>query len=169
MIAGRQLAGINLVALQVSDIRLALSLLTAWDGVAPDRLGMCGLSQGGRMTTYTSVMDERVRVAVASGACNTFRDRVALRQGACGAQILPGLLPAADTFDLFAAMAPRALQLQWGTRDPLIVQEYSKPEAEHLRACYNTAEEPNRLDIDVFDGAHEFHFEPALEWFRKWL
>jgi hypothetical protein len=163
------IAGRNSVTIQVGDIRRAVSLLQDLDGVDPERIGMAGLSQGGRMTMYAGAIDARLRVLVASGSCNTFRDRVALMSGACGAQVLPGLFPAADTPELFGVMAPRPLQLQWGARDPLIIEEYAAPGIERISRCYRAAGADDAFMVDRFDGGHQFHLEPAITWFDRWL
>lgn len=163
------LAGQNMVAMQVNDIRRALTLLQGLDGVDEHRIGMAGLSQGGRMAMYTAAVDMRLSAVVASGACNTFRDRVALMSGACGAQVLPGLFPRADTPELFGSLAPRPLQLQWGRSDPLIIREYAEPGILRVRRCYAAAGAAEALDIHRFDGGHEFDLPAALAWLDTWL
>lgn len=163
------LFGANLVAQQLSDIRCAFSILAEWEGVDPGRIGMCGLSQGGRMTMYATALDDRIKAAVASGACNTCRDRVTLASGLCGAQIVPGLMPHADHPDIFASIAPRPLQVQWGRDDPLVIPEYAEPGIDHIKRAYAAAGVADRLGVDTFDGGHEFHFATALEWFGRWL
>jgi hypothetical protein len=158
-----------MVTLQVNDTRRAVTILQRLPDVDPGRVGMAGLSQGGRMTMYTGVADDRLKVLVASGACNTFRDRVALMSGACGAQVLPGLFPRADTPELFGATAPRALQLQWGRKDPLIVAEYTEPGLERVRRCFRAAGTEERLSVHTFDGAHVFDLDAAAAWMEMHL
>lgn len=163
------LFGINLTALQVSDIRHAISVLSAWNRVDPQRIGMAGLSLGGRMTMFVAALDERVKAAVASGSCNTYRDRIEKLSGACGAQIVPNLLPDADTPEVFSALAPRPLQLQWGKKDPLIIPDYTVEAIEQIKKCYSISGNPEKFCLDYFDGGHEFDFKPALDWITKWL
>jgi dienelactone hydrolase len=163
------IAGMSSVALQVNEIRRAVTLLQETEGVAAERIGMAGLSLGGRMAMYAGAVDPRLKVLVASGACNTFRDRVAMMSGACGAQILPGLFPRADTPELFAAMAPRPLQIQWGIRDPLIVAEYAEAGIDRIERAYRAAQAEDRLSVHRFDGGHEFEHAPAVAWFDRWL
>jgi hypothetical protein len=114
-------------------------------------------------------VDERIRVAVAAGACNTFRDRIALLSGACGAQVVPGMLPHADTPEVFACIAPRPLQLQWGSQDPLIPAEPAARGIAHIESCYAAARHPEMFAVHRFDGGHEFALQPALAWFERWL
>lgn len=163
------LYGINLVAQQASDIRHAVSILSDWPGVDKERIGMCGLSQGGRMTMYTSALDTRIRAIVASGACNTFHDRLTLLKGACGAQIMQGLMPGADTADIFSALAPRPLQIQWGLQDPGIIPEYSEPGVQQIARTYQAAQAEDRFEIYKFEGGHVFDYDSALRWFDTWM
>jgi dienelactone hydrolase len=161
--------GLNAVGLQVSDIRHAISILAQWDGVDAERIGMCGLSQGGRMTMYTTALDERIKVAVPSGSGNTCQDRIGLGSGLCGVQTVPGLMPHADHPDVFASIAPRPMQLQWGSADGLIIQEQAEAGIEQIGRCYAAAGCPDYFQVDRFQGGHVFHMESALAWFAKWL
>lgn len=49
---------------QVEDVRTGLSYLETRDDVAPNRLGLFGISCGGGNATYATGVDERVRAAV---------------------------------------------------------------------------------------------------------
>lgn len=161
--------GLNAVAIQVSDIRHAISLLLAWNGVDGGRIGMCGLSQGGRMTMYATAVDDRIRVSIPSGSANTCHDRIGLAAGLCGMQTVPGLMPHADHPDIFAAIAPRPMQIQWGSDDPLIIAEHADPAIAHIARCYAAAGCPDRFEVDRFTGGHVFDIDPALAWLGRWL
>jgi dienelactone hydrolase len=164
-----QLFNINLMALKISEIRQAITVLGQNESVNAERIGMVGLSQGGRMTMFTTALDPRIKVAVVSGSCNTFIDRLTLRSGACGAQILPGLMPDADTADVFASIAPRPLMLQWGDSDPLIVEKYSTPELEITKKAFKAASCPEHLNIHKFAGGHVVDHAAAAQWFDTHL
>lgn len=163
------LFGANLLALQISDVRLGLSLLSGWRGVDPRRVGMAGLSYGGRMTMFTAALDTRVRAAVAAGCCNTYRDRIEALSGACGAQIVPGLLNVGDTPDLFGAIAPRSLQVQWGRRDALIPAGPARKGIRQIRRCYAATGAPDRFNLRMMDGGHEFDSPAAVKWLETRL
>ncbi len=162
------LYGRNLVAQQVSDMRFALSILGSWDNVDPKRIGMAGISQGARMTMFAAALDSRLKAVVAAGS-NTFEDRTRRMGGLCGAQIIPGIMPQMDVYDIFSTIAPRPLQLQLGDKDPIIDHEIADRGISHIRKCYREAGEPENISIEHFDGGHEFRLDPALEWFDKWL
>lgn len=159
-----EVLGSNLLALQISDVRLGLSLLGGWRGVDARRVGMAGLSYGGRMTMFTAALDGRVRAAVAAGCCNTYRDRIEALSGACGAQVVPGLLNVGDTPDMFGAIAPRPLQIQWGRRDALIPAGPARRGIRQIRRCYAAAGAAERFDLRMLDGGHEFDSPAAAKW-----
>jgi Abhydrolase family len=163
------LFGLNMVSLMVSDVRHALSILAQWDGVDGDRLGMTGLSQGGRITMYTTALDERIKVSIVSGSSNTYRDRIEARAGICGVQIVPNILPDIDTPDIFATITPRPLQVQRGLTDGVLNQKAAAAGIAHLEKCYAAAGVPNNFMAHVFDGGHLYRSGPAIEWFDKWL
>ncbi len=163
------LYGRNLVVQQVSDIRFAISVLSSRQEVDPERLGMAGISQGGRMAMFTAALDRRIKAVVAAGSCNTFADRTAKAAGLCGAQIVPGIMPYADTPDIFASIAPRPLQLQMGSKDPVIAPKAAREGIEHVERCYREAAAAEKLSVERFEGGHEFRFESARQWFDRWL
>ena len=67
------LFGDNLLTLNVWDARCAVSYLQSRPEVDPDRIGCAGLSYGGTMTLFTTVLDERIKCAVISGYLNPLR------------------------------------------------------------------------------------------------
>lgn len=163
------LYGRNYVVQQVSDIRFALSILSSWKGVDSERLGMAGISQGGRMTMFSAALDNRIKTVVAAGSCNTFADRTAKLAGLCGAQIIPGIMPRADTFDIFASIAPTPLQLQLGSEDPVVEPKAAEIGITQVKRCYKEAGASEKFFVERFEGGHEFRLEPARKWFDRWL
>lgn len=159
--------GVNLVALQAQDLRTAVSYAVSEHGVA-GRLGVLGLSYGGRMTMYLAALDERVACAVASGCLDTFRERLTIDR-CCGAQLVPGLLPDADTPELFGLIAPRPLLIELGTNDDTSPEIYATEIYSEIERIYEAAGARDRLDIDVFESGHRFSGRKAFDWLDKWL
>ncbi|NBX47134.1 MAG: hypothetical protein EBT22_08085 [Chloroflexi bacterium] len=109
----------------LDDIR-ALSILSAWPGVDASRIGVVGLSEGGKRTMFLSAFDERVRTAVVSGYFTTIRQEVEVWNRLGGWDLcntLPGLLRVADLPEIVALIAPRPLLIQNGRGDPLYTLE----------------------------------------------
>jgi dienelactone hydrolase len=160
--------GYSLLSLDVFDARAALDYLQSRRDVDPDRLGMVGLSYGGRVTTFTAALDERVRVAVVSGALNLFAERIRAR-GSCGSQVVRGLLEWGDVPEVLGLVAPRPLLVERGRRDALLPEDSFRDGFSRLQAIYRAAGVSERLAKDEFDGGHRFHGVDALEWFDRWL
>jgi dienelactone hydrolase len=160
--------GYNLLALDVHDARVALDLLQALEVVDSSRLGMVGLSYGGRVTTFTAALDERIRVAVVSGALNLFVERISAR-GSCGSQVVPGLLRWGDIPEVLGLIAPRALFIERGKRDELLPEEYFTEGYERVKHVYESSGSPEALMKEEFDGGHQFQGGASLKWLARWL
>ncbi len=160
--------GYSLLSLDVFDARAALDYLQTRPDVDPDRLGMVGLSYGGRLTTFTAALDERVKVAVVSGALNLFVERMQTK-GSCGSQVVKGLLQWGDVPEVLGLIAPRPLLIERGRDDVLLPKEYFLEGFSRLQDIYRAAAVSERLAKDEFDGGHRFHGVDALDWFDRWL
>ena len=101
------LFGDNLLTLNVWDARCAVSYLQSRPEVDPDRIGCAGLSYGGTMTLFATVLDERIKCAVISGYLNRFESFAINRGNFCGAQLPPGLLRYGEMEDIACLIAPR--------------------------------------------------------------
>jgi len=152
---GRVLMGENL-----RDALWALALLEKTKGVDGKRLGCVGLSYGGRMTMLATAMDERIRVAVASGALNVMQERI-LQRYSCGAQVIPGLLEYGDVPEIASLIAPLPCVWEIGERDPLMVKDQIGPALARIRAAYRAYGAEDKLYVDRFDGHHRWNGKVA--------
>jgi hypothetical protein len=160
--------GYNLLALDVRDARLVLDYLQGRPEVDADRLGMVGLSYGGRVTTFTAALDERISIAVVSGALNCFVERIRSR-GSCGSQVVPELLKYGDIPEVLGLIAPRPLMIERGLDDELLPDEYFEEGYSRLMRVYEAAGVRDRLSKDEFPGGHQFNGVKALPWLDRWL
>ncbi|HEY7293661.1 MAG TPA: alpha/beta hydrolase family protein [Dehalococcoidia bacterium] len=159
-------------ALDAWDARRVLDLLASRPEVARDaagpRLGCVGLSYGGRATMYVAALDERVRVAVVSGALNCFRERLVSFTG-CGSQFVTGLFRLGDTGEVLASIAPRPLLLELGSRDGTSPAIFAEDLVQTIAQAYTVAHAPDRLALDLFEGEHWFSGRLADAWLDRWL
>lgn len=164
MEVGRPIAGLHLM-----DLMQALSILRAWPGVDQRRLGVAGLSQGGRLSCLLAALEPGLRACLAaSGLTSLLRvDR--------GNQHLhdtvPGLLRLADYPDLAGLVAPRALMLSWGLREPFpyCVETRDQVTYNHLRPIWELAGAPQALELDLHPRGHCYHPAAALDFFARHL
>ena len=163
------LLGLNLLTLQIHDGLRTLDYLQSRPEVDPQRIGCMGLSFGGTMTTWLSLLDPRIKAADIICYIETF-PRFAIEQvNFCGAQIVPGLYRLCDVGDLAGLIAPRPLLLEVGRQDDCFYYEDARVGAELTRTIYAAAGAPEKLEIEVFDGGHQFAGGRAFEFFRKHL
>ena len=127
-----------------------------------------GLSWGGTHTIYTRALDERIKAAVVSGYFSSFKD-ILIDRACCSCQYVPNILQYADLPDIVSLIAPRPLLIENGTRDPLYTLEVVKKEYPRVEKVYHLLEASDRVDIDFFEGSHQFSGKKAFDWFDRWL
>jgi dienelactone hydrolase len=150
-----QLLGRLLIAENLRDALWSLEALARRDDVDARRLGCVGLSYGGRMTMLTAALEPRVRVAVVSGALNVMQERVG-KLYSCGAQVIPGLLRFGDVPEIGSLIAPRPCVWEVGSRDGLIAPKWADEALARLRRAYKALGAEEQLQVDRFEGGHEW-------------
>jgi hypothetical protein len=163
--------GFTLLGLNVWDAMRCIDVLQSLPQVDPERIGMVGKSYGGTMTTYTTALDDRIKVACISGYLSTLDDAMSRRGlgNYCGAQYLPGLLEWGDIPDVVGLIAPRPLLIEAGQRDTCFVFPDTTNAYERVAGIYAAAGHPERLDRDIADVEHEFIFKKLPGFFAKFL
>lgn len=150
-----QLLGKVLMAENLRDALWAFELLRKREDVAPDRIACVGLSYGGRMTMLTAAMEPRIRAAVCSGSLNLMQERIGGRYS-CGAQVIPGLLEYGDVPEIGGLIAPRPCVWEIGSKDRLMVKQWIDPALERIRRAYDALGAGDQLEVDRFDGGHQW-------------
>lgn len=162
------LMGRTVVGLRLWDAMRALDLLVDLPEVNPRRVGCTGLSWGGTHTMYTTLLDPRVKVACISGYFSSIKDTL-IDYPQCPCQYIPGLRQYVDFPDLVGAIAPRPLLIQYGDIDPLYTCETVHEEFKKVQIIYAAVGAADRVALDVFHGAHQYHYSTAAAWFKKHL
>ncbi|MHA1681355.1 MAG: alpha/beta hydrolase family protein [Promethearchaeota archaeon] len=163
--------GTSLLALNVWDAMRSIDVLESTPEVDPSRIGMVGKSYGGTMTMYTTAMDERVKCAVISGYLSTLDDAISMRGlgNYCGAQYLKGLLEWGDIPDVAGLIAPRPLLIESGMLDDCFVYDDATRAYEKLELIYTACGRKERLSRDVANVGHEYIFNDAIPFLKKYL
>jgi hypothetical protein len=147
----------------------ALDILEERPEVDPNRIGCTGLSWGGTHTAYLSMLDRRIKAALVSGYFSNFED-IMYREAVCPCQYLPQVAVKFDFHDLlFGLVAPRPLYVQNGVKDLLYTPEAVRKAFREGSRIYRVLGAPKNAVLEMHDGAHEYRFAPALEWFSKVL
>lgn len=162
------MAGLLPAQAEAAEWRAWLDVLAAQPQVDAERLGVLGLSLGGRTTGLCAALFDRVKAAVVSGALNLMRERVMLGQG-CIKHMLPGLLGDADLPELYGLAAPRALFFEHGADDGTSPEIFAQEAWRRMRVIYDGAGAPERLGLHAFGGGHVFNGTRALPWLEAQL
>ena len=162
------LLGKTLVGLRVWDAMRSIDYLQSRADVDSDRIACAGLSWGGTHTMYTAALDERIQVAIISGAFGTFKDSL-LDASECACQYVPRLMQYAELPDIVSLIAPRPLLIESGLDDQHYTIEVVHEAYRRVQHAYHVASADERVDIDVFAGGHRFNGEKAFPWIERWL
>ncbi|MGW1595194.1 DegT/DnrJ/EryC1/StrS family aminotransferase [Streptomyces sp. NPDC002343] len=153
------LTGRCLLGALVGDALGVLAVLRAHPLVDGERVGLLGHSMGAAVALHTALLAERPLPVCAASHLGTYPALFGrLFTGFEGA-VLPGILEYADLPDLYAALAPAPLQLQYGTDDPFLDPADARAAAETVRRGYRAAgaPEPEVLELPMGHGTHVAH------------
>lgn len=164
LLMGRTLLGAN-----VFDAMRAIDFLGTRQEVDARRIGCMGLSFGGTMTTYTTLLDERVKAADIICYATTTAHYAIHCANTCGSQFVPGLYPYADVGHVMGAIAPRPLLIESGTSDMCFEFHSAREAHEIVRGVYRAAGAEDKLEIDAFAGGHAFAGNKAFGFFARHL
>lgn len=159
--------GASMCGLRVFDARQMLTLLATQPEVDAERLGMAGISGGGTITFFTSVLDDRVRAAMISGYFNRFADFMQIHH--CIDNFVPGLATVAEMPDLAGAIAPRPLLVSQGTRDPIFPLDATKAGVAALRRAYRLFDAEDALEEEYYEDDHVFSNARVWDFFAAHL
>ncbi len=107
----------TVLGMDVHDGSCALDYLCQQDFVNPQRIGVIGVSFGGTMSTWMSIVNERVKAADVICYSDRFADFGVRDVNFCGSQVTPGLYELCDVPDLQGLIAPRPLLVEIGVYD----------------------------------------------------
>jgi dienelactone hydrolase len=164
--------GFQLLALDIWDAMRGIDYLLARPEVDPERLGCVGLSFGGTMTTYLTALDERIKAADIVCYLSTVRDDALGMRGRanfCGTQFLRDLLTFGDISSIAGLIAPRPLIAESGEQDDCFILEDAQRCYREVQQIYAVAGVADRLQQEVFPGAHGFSGRLAFDFFERWL
>lgn len=163
------LLGYNLLTLHIFDIGRGIDFLQTLKEVDANRIGCVGLSQGGTTTMFSTAYHDRIKVAGISGYLNSWRVFPMATGQICGSQIIPGLLEFGDHPDVAGLIAPRPLFLEFGISDPIFPIEGSRETYRKVKKIYSILNVDDCLEVEEFDGLHEFKGNRMFNFFKKWL
>jgi dienelactone hydrolase len=163
------LLGYNLLTLHVFDIGRGIDFLQTLKEVDANRIGCVGLSQGGTTAMFSGAFHSRIKAVGISGYLNSWKVFPLASGQICGSQIIPGLLEFGDHPEVAGLIAPKPLFLEFGIRDPLFPIEESRKTYRKVKKIYSILKADDCLEVEEFDGLHEFKGNRIFAFLKKRL
>ncbi len=160
--------GKTLPGLRVQECRRVIDFVQTLDYVDDNRIGCMGISGGGLVAAFTSILDERLEATVISGYTNTFKRSIMDRRH-CLDNYIPGVLAYAEMPDLIGLIVPRALFIEAGTKDHLFPLDQVSLAIEKLTSIYKEFGVDDALASHIFEGGHEISGEQSYDWLVRQL
>jgi dienelactone hydrolase len=159
------LMGMSVIGMHTWDNQRLIDHIETRDDCRPGPVGCIGLSGGGGGTLWLAAMDDRVGVAVISGHLAVYESG----KFGCICNVVPHLLEWAERADIAGLICPRPLLIESASRDQCYSRERTLRSYRQLRRIYEAAGAADKLDIDEFEGEHEWSGRKAWPWLKRWL
>jgi len=162
------LFGQTMAGWRVWDVMRTVDYLETRTEIAPGRIGVMGISGGGTVALYSAALDARLKAAVLSCSFNTFRDSI-MSISHCIDNYVPGILGEAEMHDIAGLIAPRALFVEAGSKDPIFPVSGVRLAYGKTRKIYERLGAKDRMGLEIFKGGHEIHGKKAFDFLKTVL
>jgi hypothetical protein len=162
------LYGKTMAGMRVWQAVRMLDYLAGRGDVDAGRIGAMGISGGGLAASFFAAYDRRVKACAVSGYLCTYKDSI-MGVYHCVDNFPPGLLNCGEMADLFGLIAPRFMLIESGERDDIFPVDGVKSSYARIEALYGRLNAKEKIDIDIFDGAHQISGAKAYDFLVKWL
>lgn len=144
----RALGG-SITAFEIEILRRVIDYFERQEYVDSEKIGMIGLSYGGMYTMMTSAIDTRIRSAYSSCFFNN-REKWLWQDWAYN-----NMFAKFNDADICGLIAPRALLLELGNKDPICKVSNLDNEYIRLKEYYKAFKAECMCKLRIFDGEHE--------------
>src|SRR5712691_3884595 len=165
---GALLVGETMIGWRVWDVMRTIDHIATRPELDSSRVGCMGISGGGTVTSFSTALEPRIRVALVSGYLNTFRDSVG-SLAHCIDNYVPGILNWAEMHDIAGLIAPRPLFVESGEKDNIFPIDASIESFNHVREIYGVFGAVDRLEQEVFPGEHSFWGQRGIPFLARHL
>lgn len=155
--------GFSVAALRVYQARKCIDVLEK-EGFSD--FGIMGISGGGLVALYTSVLDDRISRTAVSGYINTFGKSV-LSMWHCTDNYIPSLLEAGDMYDFASSLAPKKLLMECGRKDRLFPIDASLEAVKRISEVYEKTGAKENFIADIHNGKHQVSGKMAFTFFKE--
>lgn len=163
-----QMLGQTVIGMRVWDAMRCLDYMETREEADMNRVAMIGLSGGGTVTTFTSALEDRIKVAVISGYFCQWRASI-LAMPHCECNYVPGILRYVECGDLAGLIAPRPLLISAADQDPIFPLAGVREAFATAERIYTVLGVRERLELEVFPGQHVWSSARVWDFLREWL
>jgi dienelactone hydrolase len=169
-------AGMMRVAMAVAQTRRAVDFLAGLPFVDPKRIGYYGLSYGGYSAIWISPLEERLAAVVVSGHFNDWRSKITADSTPTSYLLHPDedfynwdVLNRFTHVEILTMVAPRAVCIEYGTRDGITTPEWTAYAWKQLAGIRDHLGLADRIVLAQFDGVHEVRCEGSFAFLDQHL
>ncbi len=150
------LFGRTLIGERVWDIGRLIDYATTREEIDHKRIIITGNSGGGTVSLFAAACDERIRIAIPSSYFCTFEHSIGSIHH-CACNYVPGIMAAAEMYDVAGLIVPRPFLAVAGRHDPIFPYEGVKIAFARLKHIYETAGVPERCQLYTGDEGHRYY------------
>jgi len=165
---GALLVGQTMIAWRVWDVMRTLDYIATRPELDSTRVGCMGISGGGTVTTFSTALEPRLRVAMVSGYLNTFQDSVGSLSH-CIDNYVPAILNWAEMYDIAGLIAPRPLFVESGEKDNIFPIKTSIESFKRVREIYEIFAAGDQVEQEIFPGEHSFWGKRGIPFLARHL
>ncbi|MPM55065.1 hypothetical protein SDC9_101850 [bioreactor metagenome] len=149
--------GRTLLGQRVWDIHRVIDVIEKhFSFIDQNKICCMGHSGGGTATFYAACIDERIALAMSSGALCTFEKSIAsIRHCACNH--VPNIAKYFDMGDLSGLIAPRKLVMVSGNQDPIFPINGAMETHSQICQMFKYAGVQDHFSFVTGDGGHRFY------------
>ena len=166
--------GLSVFSFILNQHERILDWLSLQPWVDSNRIGLYGLSWGGKVAMRVPALLNRYALSVASGDFNEWIWKNATSDWSNSYMFAPEYemfdFNLGRTFnygEMAALIAPRAFMVERGHDDGVGIDEWVAFEYAKVNRLYNKLKIPEQTRIEYFDGGHEIHAQGTLEFIKQ--
>ena len=161
--------GMTSLSINCGHGKAAIDFALEQPGVDAERLGVMGLSGGGTMSLWMSLVDERIKATEIICYSDLWADMGFRQTNYCGMQVAPGLHKLVDMADLQGLIAPRPLLVDIGVHDTCFIVDSAMACFKRVKRIYEAAGIEQKLELDLAPKEHGWPGNKSAAFFRKHL
>jgi dienelactone hydrolase len=168
--------GLSVFSIILNQHQRLLDWLTSQPWVDPDRIGLYGLSWGGKVALRVPALLDRYSLAISSGDFNEWIWKNATTDWQNSYMFVPeyemfdfNLGRTFNYAEMAALIAPRAFMVERGHEDGVGIDEWVAFEYAKVKRLYDQLKIPEMTRIEYFNGHHEINAKGTLEFIQQYF